>query len=77
MSRIQVWSGRIGQWHHPTVTAQWLDHVAPGRVWDSRTEARSVHIFIYLFTRKTESTASWPEPKESVNLQNLLVQISN
>ena len=40
-------SGHIGQWYHPTVSAQWLDHVAPGRVGDPRTEARPIHLFIY------------------------------
>ena len=70
-------SGRIEQWHHPTVTAQWLDQVTPGRIGDSRTEARSVHSFIYLFTRKTASTPSWPGQEESVSLQDLLVQSSD
>ena len=46
----------IGQWYHPTVTAQWRDHVAPGRVVDSRTEARLVHFLFILFTRNTAST---------------------
>ena len=41
-------SGHIGQWYQVTVSAQWMDHVAPGRVGDPRTEARPIYLFIYL-----------------------------
>ena len=42
--------------YYSTVTAQWLDHVAPWRVGDSRTEARPVCYLYISVTHKTAST---------------------
>ena len=70
-----------GQRHHPTVTTQWLDHFAPGRVKDSRIEAMPIYLFVYLLYLqvKQHPQTLWPRPEEeeSVNLQDLLIQSSN